>query len=373
VEVTKKALKKLDTVYDGYLEGAKIDRLFKDFGIKFGAGHWAAGPFVDRFASGGYTEKDELDPSIYAQIKRVRKAGCDGIEFHDHVFTNAKFQKQPQVVKKVREATKRAKLTPTNMNINLWTHPRWKLGSVTSGYEETRKAAVEIALQAVDIAAEVGCSSVALWPGADGWDYNFQANYGDLLDRYIDACVKIASRAGERGLMFGCEAKPHEPREGQSVVATSQKVMLIAQEVNRITGLDNMGVAIDYGHEQMYAYEPADNLYLARRMGVPVVNFHINNAKLHSNDEDRVAGTGDNWRLADFCYAAVDTGYDGWFGEDQFSYRMDPTTAMALSRELFANVMRDALLIYRRRNVLKRAQNTGDAGETIKVVKKILT
>jgi len=157
------------------------------------------------------------------------------------------------------------------------------------------------------------------------------------------------------------------------VVTTTQKAMLIAAEVNRITGVANMGVAIDYGHEQMYGYEPADNLYLARRMGVPVVNFHINNAKLHSNDEDRVAGTGDNWRLADFCYAAVDTGYDGWFGEDQFTYRMEPVKAMALSKELFANTMKKALMIYRRRRALRRAQKTGDAGKTIDVVKKILT
>ena len=70
-------------------------------------------------------------------------------------------------------------------------------------------------------------------------------------------------------------------------------------------------------------------------MGGPVVNFHVNNAKLHSNDEDRITGTGDIWRLVDFCYAAVDTLYDDWFGEDQFTYRTDPVKSMALSRELF--------------------------------------
>ena len=60
------------------------------------------------------------------------------------------------------------------------------------------------------------------------------------------------------------------------------------------------------------------------------VNFHINAAKYNSNDEDRVTGTDDIWRLAEFCYAAVDTDYQGWFGEDQFTYRMEPVKAMAL-------------------------------------------
>ena len=82
--------------------------------------------------------------------------------------------------------------------------------------------------------------------------------------------------------------------------------------------------------------------------------------------------TGDNWRFADFCYAAVDTGYDGWFGEDQFTYRMEPVQAMSLSREFFANIMKKALLIYKRRAALRKAQATGDAGKTIEVVKKIL-
>jgi len=133
-----------------------------------------------------------------------------------------------------------------------------------------------------------------------------------------------------------------------------------------------MGICIDYGHEQMYGVEPADMVYTAKVMGVPLVNFHINNAKLHSNDEDRCAGTGDNWRQTDFCYAAIDTGYAGWFGEDQFTYRMDAVQAMSLSREMFGNLMKKALMIYERRDALKKAQATGDAGQTIDVVKEIL-
>jgi len=372
LDTARQKLAKLRTTYKGYIEGKKVDQFLKDFGIKFAAGHWCAGPFADRFAPGGYTKPGELDASIFGQIKRVAAAGVKGIEFHENVFTDRRFKKIPAMVKKVREATKRARLTPTNMNMNLWTDPYWKLGSVCNADPAVRKEALRVALQAIEIAKEVGCSSVALWPGSDGWDYNFEVNYGVLLDRFIEACVKISRRAADSGLKFGTEAKLHEPREGNMVVATSQKAMLIAQEVNRITGVRNMGVAIDYGHEQMYAYEPADNLYLARRMGVPVVNFHINNSKMHSNDEDRVTGTGDNWRMADFCYAAIDTGYDGWFGEDQFTYRMEPVQAISLSRELFANVMKKALLIYRDRAKLQKAQATGDAGETIDLVKRTL-
>jgi len=69
------------------------------------------------------------------------------------------------------------------------------------------------------------------------------------------------------------------------------------------------GIAVDYGHEQMYAVEPASMLYTAKKAGVEVINFHLNDSKTHSNDEDRIAGTGDIWRFCDFCYATIDTGY----------------------------------------------------------------
>jgi len=373
MKLDAKRLAKLETKYAGYLSGRKLDAFFGEFAIQFAAGHWCAGDFCDRFAPVGYNSDDpSFDSDVLAQIERVAAAGIKGIEFHENVFTDDKNRVIPERIKEVRAACKRHGLVPTNMNTNLWTDPKWKLGSVTSMNARVRKEALAVCLQCVDIAKAVGCKSVALWAGADGWDYNFQANYGKQLEYFIDAAIKINKKAKATGLGFGIEAKPHEPREGGLVVSTSPKAMLIARTVNEACGGTNMGICIDYGHEQMCAAEPADMVYSAKAFGVPLVNFHINNAKLHSNDEDRLAGTGDNWRQTDFCYAAIDTGYRGWFGEDQFTYRMDPTKAMALSRELFGNIMKKALRIYARRAELKKAQATGDAARTIEVVKDIL-
>jgi xylose isomerase len=258
------------------------------------------------------------------------------------------------------------------MNINQFTDPYWKLGGLTNPSREVRKEALRVVLQAVEIADMVGCGSVGLWPGSDGWDYNFEADYGDILNYFIDGCIAINKKTKQYGLRFGTEAKLHEPREGNMVVSTTTKAMLVAKEVNSACGGANMGVCIDYGHEQMYGAEPADMLFTARRFGVPITNFHLNNAKHASNDEDRVTGTGDNWALADFCYAAIVTGYDGWFGEDQFTYRQDGVRAMSLSRELFANIMKKALIIYTRRDALKKARMSGDSSFVIDVVKDVL-
>ena len=367
-------LSKLGTKFRGYLKGSRLDAFFKTFGIKFAAGHWAAGEFADRFAPDGYNIDDAgFDASILAQMARVREAGVAGIEFHDAVFLDEKFRVVPAAIEEVKAACRRLGLVPTNMNTMLWSHPKWKLGSVCHANPAVRRAAMKICYQCIEVAKAVGCKSVALWPGADGWDYNFQVNYGTVLDRFIKACVKINKAAKKAGLRFGTEAKLKEPREGNIVVCDTSKALLVASTVNRACGGRNMGVCVDYGHVQMCGNEPADMVYTAKQVGVPLVNFHINNAKYRSNDEDRVTGTGDNWRLADFCYAAIDTGYDGWFGEDQFTYRMDQVAAISLSRELFGNVMKKALLIYRDRDRLLATQAKGDAASTIGVVKEVLT
>ncbi|MFA0731629.1 MAG: hypothetical protein LKKZDAJK_002234 [Candidatus Fervidibacter sp.] len=373
MQVTAEKLAKLTTEYAGYLEGDRLDAFFREFGIKFAAGHWCAGEFYDRFNPFGYNRhRPDFRDTIIDQIARVARAGIEGIEFHDVLFLDANGQIDDAKIAEVKDALAHYKVTPTNMNINVWTDSRYRLGGVTNPDPAIRRRALEQCLQAVEIAQRVGCSSVALWPGADGWDYNFEVNYGRQLDLFIEACVEINRKAMAAGLKFGTEAKPKEPREGNMLTSTTAKAALVAKEVNAICGGTNMGVAIDYGHEQMYGDEPAAQLYMLKRFGVPIVNFHLNDAKYRSNDEDRVAGTSDVWRLVDFCYAAIDVGYDGWFGEDQFTYRMEQVQAMRLSKEFFGNAMKKALLIYAHRDALEKARQSGDQAAVLHLIKRII-
>jgi xylose isomerase len=370
MKITSASLNKLETKYKDYLDGKIIDQFFEEFGIKFAAGQWAAGGFRDRFTSSSYNPG--LDESMTAKISRVAKAGIKGIEFHDTNFTKADYTIDKSIINEVKTALAKYKLVPTNMNTDLFSDNKWKLGGITNASKSIREQSLAFALQGIDIGKEIGCTSVALWPGSDGWDYNFEVNYGQLLDRFIEGCIAINKKAKKLGMRFGIEAKLHEPREGNMITSTSHMAILVSKLVNEECGGNNMGIAVDYGHEQMYAVEPASMLYVAKKAGVDVVNFHLNDSKTHSNDEDRIAGTGDIWRFTDFCYATIDTGYNGWFGEDQFTYRTDPVKSMAQSRELFANIMKKALLIYAHKDELKKAQAKGDANATIDVVKKYI-
>ncbi len=364
---------KLEGEYAGYLEGATVDAFLRDFEIRFAAGHWCAGEFFDRFCTVGYnSNREDFQDTIFDQIRRVAEAGIEGIEFHDTVFLDEQGAKDARRMSEVSEALRRHGLVPTNMNFMTWGHPKYKFGAVTHPDEGVRKMAREQIHLGIDIAREMGCSSAGLWPGSDGWDYHFEVDYAQRLRWFIDACTEFAEHAHRVGLKFGTEPKVKEPREMNMITNTVAKAACVCMEVNRNLGGPRMGVAIDYGHEQMYGNTPAESLYFLQTVGVPIANFHLNASKYNSNDEDRIAGTDDMWRMVEFCYAAIDTGYDGWFGEDQFTYRTEQVASMALSRELFANSMKKALRIYARKGELSRAQATGDAMNTLHLVKKIL-
>ncbi|MGI8907971.1 MAG: sugar phosphate isomerase/epimerase family protein [Candidatus Sumerlaeaceae bacterium] len=371
MRITDDGLKRLQTEFNGYLENELVDQFFDQFDSKFSAGHWCAGEFSDRFCQ-SYTDDPNFERGIVADIRRVREAGVVGIELSDTLFRDKSLKFQQSQIDAVKGALKEHRVTPTNMNINVWTHAKWRVGGITNPDAGRRKAALEYCLEIVDLAKTMDCPTVQLWPGSDGWDYHFEVNYGQQLDWFIDGCIEIARAADKQGLRFGTEAKQKEPREGNMILNTTAKAAWVAKLVNEAVGKTVMGVVIDYGHEQMVGNQPADSLYLLRRIGVPINNFHINAAKYNSNDEDRITGTDDIWRLVEFCYAAADIDYQGWFGEDQFTYRTDPVRSMALSREFFANAMKKALKIFADKKSLSAAQASGDATKVIDVVKKTI-
>jgi xylose isomerase len=370
LKVNKSNLARLESDYKGYLEGDLLDKFFDDFDIKFSAGHWSAGDFLDRFATKGYFP--EVDSGIEAQLERVFKAGIKGVEFHDALFLDKNLKISDDLIEKTKKTLKRLGLKVSNMNVNMFTDPRWRLGSVTNPNKEIREKSVEVLLQAADLAKEFGSPSLNFWPGQDGWDYNFEANYGLKFEWFLDTCLKVAKRCEDLGLKFGVEAKLKEPKEGNMIIPTTHLSGWLAYKVNKELGSKVMGVTIDFGHEMMYGVEPAFTVYILHKMGVPIVGFHVNAAKYKSNDEDRVFGTGDVWCFIDYLYSAIDIGYDGWFGEDQFTYRMDPVEAMRLSKEIFGNLMKKALLLYARKEDLERARETGDQAKIINLVKKII-
>ncbi|MEM2636755.1 MAG: sugar phosphate isomerase/epimerase family protein [Candidatus Korarchaeota archaeon] len=370
MKITKSNLSKLETEYKGYLEGETLLKFMEEFDIKFAAGHWCAGDFMDRFATNGYFPNIASD--VHSQLERIHRAKIKGVELQDFLFLDERQEISEDKINDVKATLEKLNLRVSCMSTNLFTDPTWQLGSITHPDSKIRERAVGRLLQAAEIAKELECPTLNFWPGQDGWDYNFESDYGKKYEWFVENCAEVAKKCDKLGLKFSIESKPKEPKEGNMIVPTTHLSGWIAHDINNRLGKKIMGVTIDYGHEMMYGVEPAFTVYVLHRMGVPINGFHINAAKYRSNDEDRLFGTGDVWGFVDYLYSAVDTGYDGWFTEDQFTYRMDPVSAMHLSMEIFANLMKKALLLYAKRDELEETRSTGDQVKIINLVKKII-
>ena len=356
--------------FKGFLEGDDVDRFLEAFGIRFGSGTWAAGGFSDRFMSRGYFP--DLPSDVISRVERIRRAGIKAFVPINVEFFDEGFEVRWDLVDRVREYAARSGMVIAGLALDLSGIPQLRLGSIANPNPDLRKLALDILVKSLDIAKRLGVDTVSFWPGQDGWDYSFETNYGKLLALFTEGLRRLAEEAASRGLALAIEAKLKEPKEGNMVLPTTHVAIAIARKVNDELGRKVVGVTIDYGHELMYAVEPAYTVYLAKFLDVPLLSIHINTAKTHSNDEDRVVGTGDMWQFIDFLYATIDTGFSGWYILDQFTYRMDPVEGLRLSKELFANCMKKALAIYRQRDELEKIRALGDQAKVIDLVKKII-
>jgi xylose isomerase len=144
--------------YSGYIEGDQIDQFFADFGIQFGAGHWCGGEFSDRFAPGGYNSNDPtFEKGVLAEMKRVHQAKIKGIEFTDSSFIQggtafgAEGDLDDELVETVKQKLDEYSLVPVNMNINTWSHPKWKFGGITNPDPAVRRDAIDLCLAAAEL------------------------------------------------------------------------------------------------------------------------------------------------------------------------------------------------------------------------------
>ena len=85
-------------------------------------------------------------------------------------------------------------------------HARVHSGRVTNPDPAARAAALEVCDEAVGVAQQLGAPTVELWPGQDGFDYPFQADYRELWKLGSTACAR--SPAMDPDIHVAIEYKP---------------------------------------------------------------------------------------------------------------------------------------------------------------------
>ena len=358
-----------------FLARAEALEFLRTMDIRHSVGHWSAGDFCDRFAPPGYHSDDPgFRTDFEGQCRRTKAAGIDAIEIHQHVFEKTL---NGDVDWGALERARDGFLAELGMsvpacNINTWTNPKFRLGGPCNPKSELRRAALEEMLKAVEICKALKIPVLSVWPGSDGADYHFQIDYLQSLGWFAEALIAVNRECLKAGIRLAIEPKPYEPRELFMIVPTAASAILVAQRVNATTGGSNCGLTVDYGHQKMEATTASTACDLAAFAGVPIHKYDINDARQGRNDQDLIFGTVSVPESVEYLFTTFVRDYRGWYSQDQFTYRDDPTRAMERSMVNFANLALKAVRVYAKREELDRARAAGTGPDVLDVVSPIL-
>jgi xylose isomerase len=198
----------------------------------------------------------------------------------------------------------------------------WK-GSYSSNDAKVRCEAIDYSARMCDIARELNCPTMNLWPGQDGYDYLLCADYESEMAWLCESVASLASSHPD--LRFALEYKPKEPRTHCYMARMADTLLLAIQ-----TGCDNVGITIDTGHAFVGGEVVAEAIVLAKRSGDRLFHMHFND-NYTTTDDDMIVGTVHSICYIEMIYWLRRCGYTGWLSMDQYPYREDAAGAIAES------------------------------------------
>ena len=359
----------------GPLNRARSLEFLKTLDIRHSVGHWSAGDFYDRFAPLGYHSDDaKFGNTFEGQCRRTKAAGIDAIEIHQSVFEKTlNGDLDWQAIDRAKNGfLAELGMTIPACNINTWTNPVFRLGGPCNPDPALRRAALDEILKAVEISKALGIPVISVWPGSDGADYHFQIDYLQSLEWFTEALVTVNRACIAAGIKLAIEPKPYEPRELFMIVPTAASAILVARRVNEICGGNNCGLTVDYGHQKMEGTTASTACDLAAYAGIEIHKFDINDARQGRNDQDLIFGTISIPESVDYLFTTFVRDYRGYYSQDQFTYRDDPTRAMERSMINFANLALKAVRIYAQKDTLDHARAAGTGPDILDIVSPIL-
>jgi xylose isomerase len=260
--------------------------------------------FYDRYVTEGYQSPTTLDHQISVASKIPGLAGIELV---------GRSNVDDATLAGVKAVIGSTDLRVTTIISDLWARRIWQNGSLTAPDRRTRDLAKDEICRSMDWAAELGCSTVSVWFGQDGYDYVFQADYERAWEWLTEGLCECA--AHNTAVNLAIEYKIKEPRT-HCFVGTVGKTLLLIQSC----GMKNIGGMIDVGHA-LAAYEnPAESVGVFHHFGNKLFYLHLNdNWRLW--DDDMMVGSVHIPEYLEFLYWLHRTGYAGWYAFDVYPYR----------------------------------------------------
>jgi xylose isomerase len=335
---------------------------------KFTFGLWTVGwqardPFGD-------ATRPPVDP--VETVHRLADLGAYGITFHDDdlIPFGSEDAARDDHIKRFRHALDATGLVVPMVTTNLFTHPVFKDGGLTSNDRSIRRFALRKVMRNLDLAAELGASTYVFWGGREGAETDAGKDVRAALDRYREGLDLLAQYVVDRGygLRFALEPKPNEPR-GDILLPTVGHALAF---ISTLDHHDMVGVNPEVGHEQMsnlnFVHAIAQALWQGKL-------FHIDLNGQHGPkfDQDLVFGHGDllsAFFLVDLLEnGGATAGWDGpaYDGPRHFDYKPMRTEDIDGVWASAAANMRTYLLLKERAAAYRADPEVQAALERIKV------
>jgi xylose isomerase len=289
--------------------------------MRFGAGLWLFGQFVDRYATDAY------GPPV-STLEAIEKAGAVGdLEVLD---VNYPFTDPDITAAEVRGALDAAGLRAWCVTPHIYMQ-EFRAGAFTNPDPGVRRRAIELCQEAVGVAKELGSDTVKLWPGQDGFDYPFQADYRELWRLELEGVRAVAET--DPAVRVAIEYKAKEPRTHLSFSSAARTLVGIQS-----LGRDDVGVVVDLGHSLFAKEAPADVLQLVHEHG-RLFTIEVND-NWREWDDDMTVGSVHLIETLEFFHAVRQIGWDAPILLDQFPFREDPVEAARTSIEMIRAIDR---------------------------------
>ncbi len=187
---------------------------------KFAFGLWTvmnrgADPF-------GAPTRKPLDP--LEAIRRLGEMGVYGYEFHDNdiIPIGTPAAQRDKLIKRAKQIGDSVGIRATMATCNMFSHPVFKDGAFTSNSAKVRAYALQKAMNAIDVGAELGAKVFVFWGGREGTEVDSSKDPAVALKRYREAIDFLCEYVLDNGydMKFAVEPKPNEPR-GDIFLATA--------------------------------------------------------------------------------------------------------------------------------------------------------
>ena len=333
---------------------------------KFSFGLWTVGwqardPFGD-------ATRGPVDP--VESVHRLAELGAYGVTFHDDdlVPFGSDDSSRSDHIKRFRTALDETGLVAPMLTTNLFTHPVFKDGALTSNDRSVRRYALRKVMRNLDLAAELGAETYVFWGGREGSETDAAKDVRAALDRYREGLDLLASYSVDRGynLRFALEPKPNEPR-GDILLPTIGHALAFAASLDHA---DMVGVNPEVGHEQMSNLNFVHGISQALWHGKL---FHIDLNGQHGPkfDQDLTFGHGDlisAFFLVDLLENGGPQGVQAYDGPRHFDYKPLRTEDMTGVWDSAAHNMRTYLLLKERAQAFRADPEVQEAMADSKVL-----